>query len=535
MTSQPNQFDPLIETDDSVAIILKQYLRPVEGDGAPIFPPTYPMPTYRGRVHTVRDGEYRVSVELPPYQHDGKPPDRAESADVAGYNIDEFSDGSNVCEIDSPQSQANRLEPQFAIVKDGRLVPQISIHVGRDRRPVNLLEAGHRAADAIVRFSSLVNDFQEAFVQARRGNHLNLARLAPTSILFGVWDSRGTQVKLPRIIKAEIRATNVEKLTRSAQFNPAIDYVAWEAVDEALDKGEGEKNPLGAEGMKHVPAPRTVGGVRVRGEIRRVVRVNLVAIRELCALSEEGTLDSERTHQLRKYVLGLALVAASRRFPLNLREGCLLCYDEKKPPTSSLILASGQSSEFDIDPTTAEDYAERAAREFFGPAYDRKDRPDARFESGVANEYLAMTSEQRKKVARSGPITAEAIRRVKEKGRDPLKLVTEALKEATKTGKEAIREAKKTDPRYRGRNAIAVHLPELLKPVTERLEELAGDEDIDAPVKEFAGQLLQAIEGHTDTAATFKEIGERIKAFNRQRTEGEAGGADKGSTEGERA
>ena len=263
-------------------------------------------------------------------------------------------------------------------------------------------------------------------MQVRRGNHYELAQLAPTSILFGVWDSRGTQVKLPRIIKAEIRATKVMPLTKSAVFNPAIAYVEAEAVDENLDKGEGDKNPLGAEGMKHALASKKVGGVKVNGEIKRVVRINLVALRDLRAC-KDGKLDAIETEKLQKYVLGLALVVASAPLELNLREGCLLCGidDPNRKGSIKLVMIDGKEPDFQLDPTAAETFAETAAKDFFGDKYDKKDELDAVFESGVANRFLAMKPEDRKKIARSGPITDAAIRRLEEKGKDPLKLVSD--------------------------------------------------------------------------------------------------------------
>jgi CRISPR-associated protein Csb1 len=411
------QFEDLLKNDGPVAIVLKQYLRAVEGEDAPIFPPTYPMPVYRGRVHTVRDGEYRVSVELPPYPQNGQNNGKTESEDVPGYNIDEFNDGTNVCEIDSPQSQANRLEPLFKTIRGGKLVPQITIKVGKERA-INLLDAGHRAADAVVRFSSLVNEFHEAFREVQKGNHLQLAKLAPTSILFGVWDSRGTQEKLPRIIKSEIRATNVQRCTKSAQFNPGVDFVGLGLIDESLDKGEGDKNPLGAEGMKHVPAPRTAGGVIVHGEIRRVVRINLVALRNLTAYMQ-GKRDEDQTLTLRGYLLGLALVTLTQPPVLNLREGCLLCLDPRSQPTAKLVKINGEEENFQIDLAKAEDFAKEAARAFFADQYEKKDYPDAIFESGVANEFLAMKPEERKKIARNGPITADAIRQFRGRAKQP--------------------------------------------------------------------------------------------------------------------
>lgn len=509
MADQLMQFEDLLRDDGAIAIILKQYLRPAEGKDAPIFPPTYPMPTYRGRVHTVRDGEYRVSVELPPFRQDGSKTEKNESQDVAGYNIDEFKDGTNVCEIDSPQSQANRLEPLFETIKDGKLVPQIKIKVGKEQE-VNLLEAGHRAADAVVRLSSLVNEFHNAFNEVRKGNHLELAKLAPTSILFGAWDSRGTQVKLPRIIKSEIRATNVEKLTRSAQFNPAADFVGIGAVDESLDSGEGENNPLSAEGMKHVPAPRAAGGVIVHGEIKRVVRVNLVALRALRAHNEDGSFDENKTEQLQKYMLGLALLVATWPAQLNLREGCLLCAIKSRESIKK-VLSDGEEVDFHVEAAGVEGFAEAAARAFFGDEYDQKDCVDAVFESGVANTFLDMDKKDREKIARSGPITADAIRRYLEKSKDPLKPVSEAIKAA-----------KKALPKKQGgKKAASLVQPESFRTVLEQLEAVVQDEQFDETVRNFAANLQTVISKDTDTHATFKALEAQIKEFTKKRKGGE--------------
>ncbi len=314
-----------IKPDGPIAIIGKQYLEPAEGKDTAIFPPTYPMPIFRGRTHVVHDGEYRVSVELPPFRgrggRDGQK-DENESSSQAGYNIDHLNGGGNVCEIDSPQSQANRMEPLFKAIHDGQLVPQIVIDVKGEK--VNLLDAGHRAADAVIRLSSLCADFHAAFEAVEKGNHGPLAKLSPTSLLFGVWDSRATQVKLPRIIKAQIRATNVEPLTRSAQYRQAADYIGLGAVEEDLNTGSGEKNPLSAEGLNDNPATRMLGGVLVRGEITRTVRINLAALRELSVRGEDRALDETGTRNLQRYVLALALICLTRNSSPNLREGCLL-------------------------------------------------------------------------------------------------------------------------------------------------------------------------------------------------------------------
>lgn len=512
MTDQSAQFEDILNSNSPVAIVLKQYLRPVEGIGEPIFPPTYPMPTYRGRVYTVGDGDYKVSVELPPFNPDGGKKDNnseQRSQDVAGYNIDEFRDGTNICEIDSPQSQANRLEPLFETIKGGKLVPQIAIKVGKDKA-VNLLAAGHRAADAVVRFSSLAAEFDSAFKEVSKGNHLELAKLAPTSILFGVWDSRGTQVKLPRIIKSEIRATNVEKLTKSAQFNPAIDFIQSEAIDESFKDLDGDKDPLSAEGMRHVPAPRAAGGIIVHGELKRVVRVNLVALRTLCA-HKDGERDEDETEKLQRYILGLALVAAVQPLPMNLREGCLLCgmKDEKHETTIKLVKVDGGEDDFSCDVKTVENFADLAAREFFGEQYDKKDHLDAIFESGVANKFLAMAKKDREKIERGGPITADAIRRYEERGKDPLKPIFESIK-------EIIKQLPKQSSQ---KNNSLVTQPELFSTISKQLEALTLDEQIDQSVRDFGATLQTSIANDQDTSTTLKSLDKQIRGFNKQRKE----------------
>src|ERR1043166_975585 len=154
------QYDEWLDDNSAIAaLVMHQWLVPVEGKDAVIFPPTYAKPE----------------------------PKREE--DWLGYNIDDFSDGTKVCQIDSVGAQANRLEPIFLRDKYSELVPQVTIKAGD--KEVNLLQAGHRAADAIVRFSSLSGDLNEAFrALLNKGNAEPLSKIAPTSLVFGAWDSR---------------------------------------------------------------------------------------------------------------------------------------------------------------------------------------------------------------------------------------------------------------------------------------------------------------------------------------------------------
>lgn len=309
-----------------VALRLRQELLPVEGRGGIIFPPTY--------------------------------------ADI-GYNIDTLVDGTKVATIDSVGSQANRMEPIFKRPPYNTLVPQIDVAYGNERT-VNILDAGHRLGDALIRCVAKddVSGFDlpalahEAFdVFQRTSDASAIAKLAPTSLVFGVWDSRDTQAKLPRIVQSVIRAWDVEVLHRSAQYNPPLDYAALEVFgEEEKAKQEGDpKSPLAKRGFVHVPAAGALGGIVARGPIQRDVTVNLVALRRL---------NGDNAGALRRYVLGLSLVAATQPLDPFLRQGCLIVPDVDQPAHWSLVERSGVRSALELTEGVANDYAVATANAF---------------------------------------------------------------------------------------------------------------------------------------------------------------------------
>lgn len=303
-----------------VALHLKQRLLPVEGEGGVIFPPTY--------------------------------------ADI-GYNIDTLSDGTKVATIDSVGSQANRMEPMFKSSKNEKgeelnplaaLVPQIEIILNvkekdgeKYERRQSLLDLAHRSADAVVKATPELRKFIDpAFVALNRhGNAWPLCAVAPTSLLFGVWDSRdGTGEKRPRLVRSVIRAWDVDVLHGAAQFNSV-----WKALseedqnllkEEEKKKGKVKRSVAGLADapssfrpdtkaphfLNGAPNPeaRVLGGVLVKGLIERTVTINLVALRAL-----HGGNETETT-QIRKYLLRLALLTATAELDLFLREGCFLRY-----------------------------------------------------------------------------------------------------------------------------------------------------------------------------------------------------------------
>lgn len=300
------------DSGSAVALHLKQKLVPVEAmenDEGIVFPPTY--------------------------------------ADI-GYNIDPLSDGTKVATIDSIGSQANRMEPLFA--EGGPLadlVPQIKIKINKDTT-VSIFDLPHRAADATVQSSpGLAELSAEAFTALKQGNAAALCALAPTSLVFGVWDSRGgTGEKRPRLVRSLIRAWDVDVVHAAAQFSSV-----WKKLDETQQKAleeEAKKRSveLSVKGLADAPstfrkfktkeirlyrdgAPnpdaRVLGGVLVKGRIEREITVNLLALRGL----RGDTNVKDETDNVRRYLLGLALLAALQDMDMFLREGCLLRHARK--------------------------------------------------------------------------------------------------------------------------------------------------------------------------------------------------------------
>lgn len=315
-----------LDPQGPVALVLKEHLEPVEGEYGVFFPPTY-------------------------------------ASDRQPYNIDELSDGTKVVTVDSVGSQANRMEPIFGSGAGGvpdlaKLVPQVEVDIG-DGRKVSILEAGHRLGDALVRSSSLKEEARKAFEAFLTSNDVTaIAKLAPTSLVFGVWDSRDTQAKLPRLVQSVIRAWDVEVLKRSAQYSPPIDYSKLEVFSEE-DKQKSENNPkspLAQRGFVPVPATGEHGGVLAKGPIIRDVTINLVALRRLHAPANADSL--------RRYVLALALVAATEPLDGFLRQGCLLVPKADQPKGWEEVARNGVRTKVSLTSADARALASKAAEAF---------------------------------------------------------------------------------------------------------------------------------------------------------------------------
>lgn len=308
------------DSSGPVALTLRQKLLPVEGADAVIFPPTY--------------------------------------ADI-GYNIDTLSDGTKVATINSVGAEANRMEPLFKATVNGTqqnpyasLVPQLTITYG-DNKSISILEVGHRLGDALIRSTKLAEAVNSAFKNyLENGDVSAIAKLAPTSLVFGVWDSRNTQAKLPRIVQSVIRAWNVDTLRCSAQYNPPVKYADLQVFSEAEQK---KQDQLAKRGFVSVPATNEHGGILVHGEILRNVTINLVALRRL---------NGEQCSELRHYILGLALVSATATLDGFLRQGCIITPDPDVPAAWTSVARDGKREELILDNDEILKFAKDAASHF---------------------------------------------------------------------------------------------------------------------------------------------------------------------------
>lgn len=368
-------FKHLIADDGPIALTLIRELEPAEGKDAWIFPPTFAGDSSTDDDDESGSGKYCIDRWEEPAAENGLPPVKR-----------------NVCLISSVGSQANFIEPIFKKDKYKAFVPQHEVKF-KDNSVVNLLDAGHRAADASFRFSKeLGKQLWSAFnaIKTKR-DYSELVRLAPTSLVFGSWDSRGTGAKCQRIIRSVIRAYDVIEASRSAIYNPPIDYVDRDLLNPALDKGKGKDNSLSQEGFKHSPASGSHGGVRVTGRLQLEAAINLVVLRSLLSNLRD-----------RQYLLALALLALTYEdaAAFNLREGCLLRPLSKDCNWKEVHIDKSKDKDVTITHPQALQYATLCTGD--GGFKVEQPKEAAEFDTATAEAWVAKPKKERKKLAKKG-------------------------------------------------------------------------------------------------------------------------------------
>ncbi|HZT97679.1 MAG TPA: type I-U CRISPR-associated RAMP protein Csb1/Cas7u [Chloroflexota bacterium] len=171
-----SELSDVVENDAAIRRVMR--LQPAGGRGDKLYPPTYPG---------VRANDPAQQI--------------FEERRIDGQQV-------KCVLLDSVQSQANRLEEALLrAVRSGRFsLPMVAVDfVGCSKDGMDLsdlgaitsLEAPHRIFDAIIRDSVLdgtrftdTADYRQLML-AKPDNALEVFRLSPTSLLFGVWNSTG--------------------------------------------------------------------------------------------------------------------------------------------------------------------------------------------------------------------------------------------------------------------------------------------------------------------------------------------------------
>lgn len=279
--------------------------------------------------------------------------------------------------LDSVASQANRGELALLDAhRRGELsLPLISVDFrsiegleGFDR--ISSLEAPHRVFDAILRDSLLgdtlfrMSDLGRAITEASAKNAAAVFHYAPTTLLFGGWDSTGPKggrgAKYERVITSEVVGLNavLGKKTASRIDPLGIEMAAGPIFEAAgggwtLDTAEATKDskgqPVAYQGGGDGPAGRpshvnhgnvtpsidgTAGGVTVErivattvisfAQLRRLRFPTDVAGTTLADGAREGAAVAARTALA---ALGLAATVLAFEEGFDLRSRCVLAAD----------------------------------------------------------------------------------------------------------------------------------------------------------------------------------------------------------------
>jgi len=240
--------------------------------------------------------------------------------------------------LDTHQSQANRIEPMFD--KSG-LIPDSTVKT--PERVSFITALGHRLADAAIYFSNLREVVQSALKEFMSGDATAVAKLSPTSLLFGLWDSRSerSRAKITRIFNAEIRAHNVVEVPAAGQYISSVSRLEDQVTKD-----------LSVEGLLDCPYSG-LGGVIAHGDIVRNARLNIRGIRAL-----KGGAD---TALLQNYILGLGLFALTVPSNGDLREGCNLVVTKT---TVSTLAEDGTREDIELKHSDVLAFAKNAAKEF---------------------------------------------------------------------------------------------------------------------------------------------------------------------------
>lgn len=291
---------------------------------------------------------YRLVTELEPV---GGANDKVFPPTYSGdpkYAIETDADGNLASVLlDSVASQANRAELALRDAIDaGDLIfpaPYVDFagcaDVNFDR--LSVLEAPHRIADAIFRDSELdsvpfrLTEIGREIFDSSILNAMGVYKHAPTSLLFGVWDSTGPRggfgMKFQRAYVSEIMghhpqtgvkvSSRIDPLGIRANVKISIlkesDENMWE-----LDP-KGKSNPTNINHSNSIPpkVESDAGGVYIKGATRTAT-LSLAALRKL--RFKGRSREAQVSARTALAALGAATLAYQAQADCDLRSRCLL-------------------------------------------------------------------------------------------------------------------------------------------------------------------------------------------------------------------
>lgn len=309
-------------------IRIRATYQPAAGDGARIYPPTYP-----------------VDPGGSPYVMETRVVDGGERRDVL---------------LDGVPSQANRAE--LALLKGlrgGRFeVPLLEIsHTGAASVVLTSLELPHRFADAYLRDSEIDGvkfdrtDLGKAFQAASAEDATSLFQHDPGSVVFGAWNSyrKGRQAKFPRVYASEVVGWDPQVGERKAGRMDPLNLVgnAKRVGDEWSFVAVGEKvkgERLSEMGHGNIAPNRAHGGVTITSA-QRFATVSFAGLDRLGF----GSVSHEVSVAARTVLAAYALLADRLAFSapsLWLRSGCeLVTIDD----TLDWVNRGGTTDPFTLD------------------------------------------------------------------------------------------------------------------------------------------------------------------------------------------
>ena len=317
------------------AIRVIELLEPAGGKDIPVFPASYAGDN-KNSVYDLSGVEYDEGETITRRLKNKASDNRLENDET---RVVKHIKSARLCVIDSPQSQANRMEPAFLEAEDLReLVPQATATIPkRENGTESVLSLPHRVADFRVRRSNQATAVGETITAFAKGNALPLIQAFPTSLLFGFWDSRSDTdvgVKHARILLSRIDAHHIIPCRRRSQYTGP--YSEDEFREVVLDGGK-ETKKLSEAGFTPVPGDG-LGGVLIDQEKGKIERISVLSLSDIARITcydevkENGKakLDADKTNAARRYLFALGALAEAHersKGSHRLRSGCELVAD----------------------------------------------------------------------------------------------------------------------------------------------------------------------------------------------------------------